>query len=111
MRQDRRKFLARAGVTAAGAALCPPQTSLGQTGPEAANRDCSGLAQEILEMFSDLPDRKALKVWSPATGSGPELLVEVNATQRMFAASTLKAVILCERLRQLDSSTVETRIA
>jgi beta-lactamase class A len=111
MRQDRRNFLARAGVTAAGAALCAPQTSLGQLAVEAADRDCSGLKEEILGMFSDLPDRTALKIWAPATGSGPELLVQLNGNQRMFVASTMKSVILCERLRQLDSPTVESQIA
>jgi beta-lactamase class A len=45
-----------------------------------------------------------------ATKSGPEVLVELNAKRRMFAASTLKAVILCERLRQLDSADIERKI-
>ncbi len=62
-------------------------------------------------MFSDLPERRALKIWAPARGSDPELLVELNSGQRMFVASTLKAVILCERLRQLDSPTVGSQIA
>ena len=34
-------------------------------------RDCDGLEEEILDLFSDLPDRKAFKIWAPATRSGP----------------------------------------
>jgi beta-lactamase class A len=67
--------------------------------------------EQILDLFSDLPDRKAIKIWAPATEKGPEVLVQLNSSQRMFVASTMKSVILCERLRQLDSPTVEKQIA
>ena len=37
--------------------------------------------------------------------------MQLNANRRMFVASTMKSMILCERLRQLDSPTVEKKIA
>lgn len=112
MQQPRRNFLAQAAVAAA-AALHDPQPAFAQPAGSdyRANRNCSTLEQEILALFSDLPDRKALKIWAPATHRGSELLVELNSGQRMFMASTMKALILCERLRQLDSKTIETDLA
>jgi beta-lactamase class A len=105
MQSDRREFLTRAGIGAAGAALCGRQVSAHPATIEnrAADWDCASLKQEILELFSNLPDRKALKIWAPATRSGSEILIELNANMRMFVASTMKAIILCERLRHLDS--------
>ena len=69
------------------------------------------LKEDILDLFADLPDRKAFKIWAPATTNDPEFLVELNSAQRMFVASTNKSIILCERLRQLDSPTVEQQIS
>jgi beta-lactamase class A len=112
MQQHRRTFLTRA-ITTTAAILYGSQAGLGQTvetSPGAAS-DVSGLEEQILDLFSDLPDRKAIKIWAPATGNGPEVLVQLNASQRMFVASTMKSVILCERLRQLDSATVEEQIS
>jgi beta-lactamase class A len=112
MQQHRRTFLACA-TAATAAVLCGSHAGLGQTekSSHGAAPNCFGLEQEILDLFSDLPDRKAFKIWSPATEKGPEVLVQLNATRRMFMASTMKSVILCERLRQLDSPTVEEQIA
>jgi len=112
MRQDRRTFLARTTATTA-AVLCGSQAVFGQTERPSYGvaQNCLGLQNEILDLFRDLPDRKAFKIWAPATQNGPEFLVHLNAGQRMFMASTMKSVILCERLRQLDSATVEQKIA
>jgi beta-lactamase class A len=111
MQQHRRTFLARAIATTA-AVLYGSQAGLGQTGEasQGAPSDVSGLEEQIRDLFSDLPDRKAIKIWAPATENGPEVLVQLNASQRMFVASTMKSIILCERLRQLDSPTVEKQI-
>ena len=112
MEQRRRAFLA----AAAGLALGGSQPSYGRAygrdlaEDQGTSRDCSGLEGEILGFFSDLPDRKACKIWSPANGSGPEFLAQLHQKQRMFVASTNKALILCERLRQLDSPTIEREI-
>jgi len=112
MQQHRRTFLAFA-TAATAAVLCGSQAGLGQTekSSHGAAPNCSGLEEEILDLFSGLPDRKAFKIWAPATQNAPEVLVQLNADQRMFVASTMKSVILCERLRQLDSPTVEEQIA
>lgn len=72
--------------------------------------DCAGLAQEIQDLFTDLPGRKALEVWAPPTGDGPGFLVQLHENRRMFTASTNKSFMLCERLRQLDSPTVAAQI-
>jgi beta-lactamase class A len=112
MQQHRRSFLARA-ISTTAAVLYGSHAGFGQTGKpnHGAPPDCSELEEQILDLFSDLPDRKAVKIWAPATENGPEVLVQLDAGQRMFVASTMKALILCERLRQLDSPTVEKRIA
>jgi beta-lactamase class A len=73
-------------------------------------RDCSGLAAEIQRLFEDLPGRRSFKVWAPKTGRGPEFLAEFHGNQRLFSASSNKAFILCERLRQLDSTDIEEKL-
>jgi beta-lactamase class A len=109
MNQHRRTFLASA---VAGLALAAQPPSFAEVAPAShrKERDCTGLEEEILGLFSDLPDRKAFKIWAPATKEDPEFLVQMHEQRRMFAASTNKSIILCERLRQLDSPTVEKRI-
>src|SRR5207248_4658348 len=109
MNQDRRIFLSAA---AAGLALANQQSSFARAlaGNNRKRRDCYGLEQRILDLFEDLPDRKALKVWAPATEDDPEFLVQLNERRRMFVASTIKGFVLCERLRQMDSPTVEKQI-
>jgi beta-lactamase class A len=108
MDQRRRSFLA----SATGLALAGPHHSFGQAVAANYQTRCNGqtLEEEILDLFSGLPERKAFKIWAPATRHDPEFLVRLSATRRMFAASTNKAVILCERLRQLDSPTIETQL-
>lgn len=106
-----KKLLARTAATTLGAAVSTPHAYSGQRTSldKAQDSNFSKLQHVILALFSALPDRKALKIWAPATDSGHEFVVELNADQRMFVASTLKAVILCERLRQLDSPDVESK--
>lgn len=100
------------GVSAAGAALYGPRVSRAQAAVEKqrAGRDFSSIKQPIFDLFSDLPDRKAFKIWAPESNSAAEFLIQLNAQRRMFVASTLKSVILCERLRQLDSRGIEKRL-
>lgn len=108
MNSYRRTFLS----SAAGLALAAQRPAFGERLPanRRRERDCFGLEQEILDLFSDLPDRKAFKLWAPATKDDPEFLVRLHDRRRLFAASTNKAIILCERLRQLDSPTVGQQI-
>src|SRR6185312_13761038 len=110
MDQHRRGFLA---ATAAAFSLNSQQPASAETLPQwrRGNRDCYGLEQEILDLFSDFPDRLAFKIWAPATKGSPEFLVQRNERRRMFTASTNKSFILCERLRQLDSSNVDKRLS
>ncbi len=96
---------------AAGAALNASSLFAKGNGPDhRALPDCNGLANDIQDLFRDLPDRVALKVWAPATEDGPEFSVQLHEKRRMFTASTNKSFILCERLRQLDSASVTDRI-
>jgi beta-lactamase class A len=73
--------------------------------------DPGGLAQTIVERFEELPGHKAVKVWAPGGAGKSEFVAQLNPRQRMFTASTNKALILCERLRQLDSSGVAETVA
>ena len=109
MNQRRRGFL----VTATGLALAGAQPGFAKAGlvDRSTRPDRSGLEGEILSLFSNLPEGKALKIWAPAADGKPEFVVQQNAQTRMFVASTNKAIILCERLRQLDSPTVGQEIA
>ncbi|HTF70285.1 MAG TPA: serine hydrolase [Edaphobacter sp.] len=109
MNHDRRSFLA---VAATGLTLAEPRASFARTSAASfgKRRDCDGLEQEILDLFSNLPERKALKLWAPATEDEPEFLVKLHERRRVFVASTDKAFVLCERLRQLDSPAIEKEI-
>ena len=108
MNKSRRTLLASA---AAGVGLAV-RSSLAQDGVPArrSSSDCDGLAQQIQDLFAELPDRKAFKVWAPATSDAPEFLVQLHDNHQMFTASTNKSFMLCERLRQLDSPTVAAQI-
>lgn len=74
------------------------------------SRDYSDLEAEIRKAFEDLPGRKAFKIWAPPSEDAPEFVAELHSNQRLFSASANKALILCERLRQLDSPDVEERL-
>lgn len=108
MNQSRRALLAAAsaGLSLVGRPLLgdPPPSG------KRKQRDCSALDAEIQELFANLPERKAFKFWAPATENAPEFLAELHGSERLFSASTNKAFILCERLRQLDSPCVEEQL-
>jgi beta-lactamase class A len=82
----------------------------GLAGGRGRQPDYWRLEAEIQKLFTDLPQRKAFKIWAPATEDAPELLVELHSQKRLFSASTNKAFILCERLRQLDSPTIDSQL-
>lgn len=71
----------------------------------------SDLEAEIRKAFEDLPGRKAYKIWAPASEGAPEFTAELHSEERLFSASANKGLILCERLRQLDSPDVEQKLA
>ncbi len=72
--------------------------------------DCSDLEAEIRKLFEDLPGQKAFKIWAPPSEGAPEFVAELHSEERLFSASANKALILCERLRQLDSPDVEQKL-
>src|SRR5258708_2748797 len=82
----------------------------GLAGGRGRQPDYWRLEAGIQKLFTDLPERKAFKIWAPATEDAPELLVELHSQKRLFSASTNKAFILCERLRQLDSPTIDSQL-
>jgi beta-lactamase class A len=106
---NRRAFLTSVVGATASAAITTPLAAR-EVGHR-RNFDRCGLAQNILDLFEDLPGQKAVKVWAPAMDGRSEIIAQINQHQRMFTASTNKALILCERLRQLDSATVGEKIA
>jgi len=73
-------------------------------------RDSPRLEREIQELFANLPERKAFKIWAPATKHACAFLAELHGEQRLFSASANKVFILCERLRQEDSPSVEEQL-
>jgi beta-lactamase class A len=85
---------------------------LGITAQPASAAEFSKVERQIQARFANLLERKALKIWSPpSTKRSGTLLVQLNAQQKLFTASANKVFILCERLRQLDSPSVEEELA
>src|SRR4051794_27518081 len=106
---SRRAFLKAA---ATGAALVPLRSEAQQ--PSARWGESGGygrLRSQVLDLFQTVPGTTSLKIWSPATRNGRELLIEYNASERLFIGSAMKAFVLCERLRQLDSPDVVQKIS
>jgi beta-lactamase class A len=95
------------------ALMAAATATLGLAGrPSFAERPrCQALEQKVQDLFADLPGRKAFKIWSPGTKDAPEFLAELHAADRLFSASTNKAIILCERLRQLDAPDIDDQLA
>src|SRR5947199_7241885 len=70
---------------AAGAALAANSSFAKGSGPDhRGSRDYNALAQEIQDLFRDLPGRRALKVWAPVTGDGAEFSVQLHENRKMF---------------------------
>ncbi|MFL6417122.1 MAG: serine hydrolase [Bryobacteraceae bacterium] len=109
MSDSRRNFLEAAGATGALVPLRSEAQKLNSV--KAAGRAYERLSSEILNLFGTAPGSTALKVWAPATTAARELLVEYNASERLFVGSAIKAFVLCERLRQLDSPDVVSMIS
>lgn len=68
------------------------------------------LKTRVLASFDGLPGQVAIKIWAPATGRHPEFLVAQNAGAHMFIGSSIKAFVLCERMRQLDSPDIVDKL-
>lgn len=100
MINSRRRFLIGGAATAAvcGTSLGRSTASLGSTR--------SKLARDVINLFEQLPGIKAVKIWAPAKNRRQEFLATLNPGRQMFCASSFKGYVLCEALRQIDSSEV-----
>jgi beta-lactamase class A len=108
MDKTRRRLLTS---VATGATLAASSSFAKGRGPDhRGSNDGNQLALEIQDLFRDLPDRTAFKVWAPSAGDGPDFSVQLHENRKMFTASTNKSYILCERLRQLDSPAVTAQL-
>jgi beta-lactamase class A len=105
---SRRTFLKAA---AAGTAMIPLETKAEKPTSRSAAGPYRRLTSEIISLFRTVPGTTSLKIWAPGTKTGHELLIEYNASQRLFVGSAIKAFVLCERLRQLDSPDVVNKIS
>lgn len=99
MHPTRREFLTGAAAATAGTLPLPAMAAKTST-----NKKIN--ADEVLSLFHSLPGEVAVKIYAPAVEGKPELLIESNASKRMFVGSAIKTFILCESLRQADSPDV-----
>jgi beta-lactamase class A len=100
MTLSRRAFLAGAAVGAVPLAVPVPA---------GARKPVS--AEEILRLFVGLPGDVAVKIVAPPRRSERGLLVESNASTRLFVGSAFKTFVLCEALRQADTPDVVQTIS
>ena len=98
---SRRQSLLAGAAAAAGAIGLAPRAAAQAVTPTA---DQDELSQEIITTFGRLPGQQALKLWAPADGGRPPWMVEVNADQQRFVASTFKAYVLAEYLRSAEDA-------
>lgn len=95
MSQSRRTFLSTAAATVALAAM--PLTT------QAKPSEQHGLARRIIDEFSQLPGRKALKIWAPGGDGAQEFLATLKPDTALFCASSFKVFVLAEFLRQMEA--------
>jgi beta-lactamase class A len=97
MIQSRRTFFATASAT-----VLTPVAALAEAPPD--------ISPDIISLFDHLPGRKSMLIWAPATENAAEFSVRMKPNTRLFVGSAFKALVLCERLRQLDSVDVVTKL-
>lgn len=91
MTSSRRSFLSVAALAAVPpAALAKPSKQ-------------NGLARRIVDDFSRLPGRKGLKIWAPAMRGEREFVAAIEPDKVLFCASSFKAFVLAEFLRQMEA--------
>jgi beta-lactamase class A len=109
MNQSRRTFI---GTGSLGLSLLgQAQAGADTHADHRRTKDYQSLESDLQVLFEDLPDRKAFKIWAPATKDDPEFVAKLHSRRRLFSASTNKALIACERFRQLDSPDVAETLA
>lgn len=68
------------------------------------------VGHDIAALFNALPGDKALKIVAPSRSGKSKVLAQLNAEKRLFVASANKTFILCEALRQADSSDIDAEL-
>jgi beta-lactamase class A len=106
MLHSRRHFVTAAATTLGTLPLNTATSASAQSAPR--QTVSSG---EIAALFKDLPGDIAYKIYAPAVGGKPELLLSSNSSRQMFIGSAFKTFVLCETLRQLDGPDVRRSIA
>ncbi len=99
MALSRRAFLTSAAAGAVPLAL-----------PAVAGAQQNLSPETVLHLFSRLPGKVGIKIYAPPVRGGRGLLIQSNASQRMFVGSAIKTFALCEALRQADSPDVVAKI-
>jgi beta-lactamase class A len=89
---SRRGFISAAASLAAVAASADSVRPPGQP----------GLAGRIVDEFNRLPGTKGLKIWAPG-GGGREFVAAIEPDSALFCASSFKAFVLAEYLRQVEA--------
>jgi beta-lactamase class A len=105
MTVSRRTFVT--GAAAAAAPLLVPELAAARTA-EPTKRPL--LPERVISLFSGLPGKVAVKIYAPPVPGDRGLLIESDASERMFVGSAIKTFALCEALRQVDSPDILTKI-
>ena len=101
---SRRRVLAAGGAGLVGtAAAAGPGPAWARQPPPALEAQQADLARDVVVTFSQLPGRKALKLWAPADTRLPEWSATLNANTLLLVASVIKVFILAEYLRQAEA--------
>jgi beta-lactamase class A len=105
MAVSRRTFIT--GAAAGAAPLVVPELVAAKAA-KAAKRPLG--PEQVLGLFSGLPGKVAVKLYAPPVPGGRGLLIQSNASDRMFVGSAIKTFALCEALRQVDSPDIIDQI-
>ena len=105
MAVSRRTFIT--GAAAGAAPLVVPELAAAKTARMAKQ---PLRPERVLNLFSRLPGTIALKIYAPPANGDRGLLIQSNASQRMFVGSSIKTFALCETLRRYDSPDILLKI-
>ena len=103
MAHSRREFLRTAASAATFAAVPTAQS-------QTIGSDAAVTPEQIVKLFENLPGDKSLKILAPSANGKPKFQAQLNSDRMLFVASAIKTLVLCERLRQIDSPDVVPRL-
>lgn len=104
MEKSRREFLKTAAASATFAAAplgLPAATTV------APNLEQGSEGAKISALFAPLPGKVAFRIFAPAANGRPRFTVSFNSREMLFVASSIKAYLLCEALRQADAPDID----